>query len=454
MTIQELVNKQREYYKSGKTNDVNFRLSQLKKLRNAILNNRNNIEEALNKDLHKTNFESYMTEIGMVLDDLGFAIKHLKKWMKPNKVKTPLAQFPSKSFTVSEPYGVVLIMSPWNYPFNLCIEPLIGAISGGNTVIVKPSAYSPNISKVISNIIEENFPPEYITTVLGGRAENQELLEQKFDYIFFTGSVNVGKIVMEKASHNLTPISLELGGKSPVIVDSTANLEIAARRIAFGKYLNAGQTCVAPDYLLIERSVKEDFVKLLIKNIKSFYPNDNYEQMPHIINERHFNRLLALIGNEKIIFGGNNKIEEKFIQPTVLDNINFESPVMQEEIFGPILPIICFDDIYWAVEQIVSRPKPLALYLFSSSKEIQKLFLEKVSFGGGCINDTIIHLATPHMGFGGVGDSGMGSYHGKKSFETFTHEKSIVKKSTWLDINIRYLPYNSKKLKKLEKFLK
>jgi len=357
---------------------------------------------------------------------------------------------------VQEPYGIVLIMSPWNYPVLLTLEPLIGAIAAGNCAVVKPSAYSPETSAVIQKLISETFNPEYVAVVTGGRNENAKLLEQKFDYIFFTGSVSVGKLVMEKASKHLTPVTLELGGKSPCIIEHTANLRIAARRIAFGKFLNCGQTCIAPDYVLVEKSVHDEFVQLLKEETTKMYgeeifTNSNYGK---IVNQKHFNRVSELIAKEKVVYGGHLKKETLQIEPTILDNVTPEDAVMQEEIFGPVLPIIIVENTCEAVKFIKSRPKPLALYLFTNDKKIEKLFLREVPFGGGCVNDTIIHIATTNLPFGGVGNSGMGSYHGKKTFETFSHAKSVVKKYTWLDIALRYQPYANWKNKLIRMFLK
>ena len=367
-----------------------------------------------------------------------------------------LAQFPAKSLTVSEPYGVVLIMSPWNYPFLLTVEPLIGAIAAGNCCVVKPSAYSPATSAVVRDILAECFPPEFVAVVEGGRAENQALLDQKFDYIFFTGGVEVGKEVMTRAARHLTPVTLELGGKSPCIVDSTARLDLAAKRLVFGKLLNCGQTCVAPDYLLIDRRVKTPFLAYVQRWITVMYgenplDNDGYVRM---VNRKHFDRVMELIDPAKVVFGGRGDPETLKIQPTVLDNVSPEDPVMQEEIFGPVLPVLTFDQIGEALDFVNARPRPLALYLFSQEKSTQERFLRRTSFGGGCINDTVIHLATSRMGFGGVGASGMGSYHGRDSFETFSHRKSVVKKSTLLDLPVRYAPYSPGKDRLLRLFLR
>lgn len=453
MDIGNLVHKQREYFLTGSTKSYDFRLEMLKKLKSAVQSNEAVIAEALKKDLNKSGFESYMVETGMVLDDLGHAIKHLRNWMQNKAVPTPLAQFSSKSFIVSEPYGVALIMSPWNYPAQLCLEPLTGAIAAGNCAILKPSAYTKNTSHVIKELISSIFPEEYVAVVEGGREENKALLEQRFDYIFFTGSVEVGKYVMECASKHLTPVSLELGGKSPVIVDKSANIALSAKRIAFGKYINAGQTCVAPDYLLIYNDVKDEFIAEFEKTVTEFFPNGDFSDMPVIVNDKHYNRIMGLIAGEDIVFGGKGDAQRRFIEPTLLNNVSWDAPVMQEEIFGPVLPVLTYTELDSALDRIIARPKPLALYLFTQDKEVEANVLARVSFGGGCINDTIVHLATPNMGFGGVGESGMGSYHGKLSFDTFSHKKSILKKRS-LDLPMRYHPYTEKNFKLIRMFLK
>lgn len=454
MDITQIVNRQREYYLSGATRPLKARKEALRKLKTAIIANEQLLLDALEMDLHKPSSEAYMCEIGIVLDEIRFHLKHLHHWTKNKTVPTPLAQFCSKSFVSPEPYGVVLIMAPWNYPVQLCLSPLVGAISAGNCAVLKPSAYTPTVSAVLAKMVRDYFPKDFITVVEGGRAENTALLEQRFDYIFFTGSTAVGKIVMEAAAKNLTPVSLELGGKSPVIVDETANIDIAARRIAFGKILNAGQTCVAPDYLFVHHSVKEQFIKAYQKALAEFFPNKDLSDMPRIINDKHFARLTGLLVNEKIIIGGATDEERCFIEPTVIDDVRPDAPIMQQEIFGPILPIIEFTYIEECIHYICAHPKPLALYLFTLNKQTEKQILDRCSFGGGCINDTIIHLATPYMGFGGVGASGMGSYHGKNSFDTFTHYRSIVKKRYRPDIRMRYRPYTEKKERLIRKFLK
>lgn len=458
-TIHEIVQRQREFFMTGATLDVDYRVDALKRLRGAIKAHEKDIADALYKDLRKSELESYMSETGMVLDEIKYELKHIRKWSRTKRVKTPIAQFISKSFVVPQPYGVVLVMAPWNYPVQLCLEPLVGAVAAGNVAIVKPSAYAAEVSRCLANIVEEVFPPEYVAVVEGGREQNTQLLEEKFDYIFFTGSETVGKIVMEKASRHLTPVSLELGGKSPVIVDRTANLEVSARRLAFGKYLNAGQTCVAPDYLLIERSVKDNFLECFERAVSEFFPKGGFSNMPVIVNDRHFKRLMDAIDaskakGAKVFIGGNGDTGSRFIEPTVLDNVTWDSPIMEQEIFGPILPVIEYDNLDDVLDIIKQRPKPLALYLFSNDKAVQRKVLSSVPYGGGCVNDTIIHLATPYMGFGGVGESGMGSYHGKRSFDTFTHYKSIVKKSNVIDLPMRYHPYSEKKLAFIKKVMK
>lgn len=444
--INDLVENQRKYYKTGVTLPIKFRIEQLKKLYAIIKKYENEIKTALKSDLGKNNYESFMCEIGLAFSEISYMIHHTKKFAKSKNVKTPLIQFASHSFKQPIPYGNTLIMSPWNYPFLLTIEPLTDAISAGNTAIIKPSAYSPETSKIIEKIIKECFSPEYVAIVTGGREENSALLNQKFDFIFFTGSQAVGKEVLEHAAQNLTPVVLELGGKSPCIVDSSANLKLAAKRIVFGKYLNCGQTCVAPDYILCESKIKNQFIEEFITQIKLQYgenplKNENYGK---IINQKHFERLCNLIDKEKVIFGGKTNSETCQIEPTVMDNVNYEDAIMGEEIFGPIMPILTFEDFEQLVDELKEKDKPLALYIFSSNKKHIKKVKTELSYGGGCINDVVIHLTTSEMGFGGVGTSGMGSYHGKEGFNTFTHYKSIVDKKTWIDIPMRYQPHKNK----------
>lgn len=444
--IKEVLEKQRAYFAKGETCDVSFRLNALNTLREAVRRHEKEILDALKSDLGKAPFEAYETEIGIILEELGHTIKNLRKWTAVKRVRVPFMHFKSSCYIYREPYGLSLIMSPWNYPFQLTLAPLIGSMAGGNCSVVKPSAYSPATSSVIARMLGACFEERYIAVIEGGREANNALLEEKFDYIFFTGSVGVGKMVMESASRNLTPLTLELGGKSPCIVDGDANIEIAARRIVWGKFLNAGQTCVAPDYLLAHREIKEPLLKDLKKYIRQFYgeaPLKN-EDYPRIVNRRHFERLKGFLDNGDMAAGGEFDENTLRIAPTVLDGIKWEDPVMQEEIFGPVLPVIEFSDISQVISSVNSRPKPLALYLFTTSKATENRVVRSIPFGGGCINDTIVHLASSHMPFGGVGESGMGGYHGKWSFAAFTHEKSILKKSNRIDIKLRYPPYGDK----------
>lgn len=454
LDIRSIVARQREFFESGATRPLSFRMDALRKLQKALQKNDDLIAQAMKSDLNKSPFESYMTETGMVLDEIRFHLKHLPRWIRTRSVLTPVTQFHAKSFVAPEPFGVALIMSPWNYPVQLCLDPVVGAISGGNCAVIKPSAYAPATSSALAKIISESFPPEYLTVVEGGREQNNALLEEKFDYIFFTGSVEVGKTVMEAAAKHLTPVTLELGGKSPVIVDETANMKLAARRIAFGKVLNAGQTCVAPDYLLIHHSVKDRFLEEYKKALREFFPDGDMTEMPIIISEKHFQRVSNLLKGEQTYVGGGTEGSRRFIEPTVLTNISPESPVMQEEIFGPVLPVMTYDDLDECIRFVRSRPRPLALYLFTESRAVEERILSTCSFGGGCVNDTIIHLANSRMGFGGVGHSGMGSYHGKLSFDTFTHYRSIVRKSTWIDLPMRYHPYTAKNFSLVRRLMK
>lgn len=454
--IKQLIDMQRDFFYSGNTLPVQKRILALKKLKAAILHYQSDIEAALKKDLGKGGFEGYMCEIGMTLSEIDYMLRHIRSLTREQRVHTPLAQFVSKSYRKPSPYGVVLIMSPWNYPFLLTLDPLVDALAAGNTVVLKPSAYSPNTSAMIKKLISECFPKKYVAVVTGGRAENTSLLEEHFDYIFFTGSQAVGKEVMRYASNHLTPVTLELGGKSPCIVDKTANVKLAAKRIVFGKFLNCGQTCVAPDYIYCDSSIKDALVSEIKKQIalqfgKEPLFNKDYGK---IINDKHFHRLLGLIDKEKVVAGGSFDEEALRIEPTVLNNVSFDDPVMQEEIFGPILPILTFDSLSSAITKINSMPHPLALYLFTSDKKAERKVTGSCGFGGGCINDTIIHLATSEMGFGGFGESGMGSYHGKEGFRTFTHYKSIVDKKTWMDLPMRYQPYTDFHNKLIHLFLK
>lgn len=443
--IETILEKQRAFFATGKTFDTGFRRAALLRLKKAVRRCEKEICAALGADLGKSDTEGYMCEIVLTLAEIDEQLKHMEEWSRTRQVKTSLANFPSRGLLVQEPYGTVLIMSPWNYPFLLAMEPLAGAIAAGNCCVVKPSAYAPRTSAVIAAMVREIFPIRYAAVIEGGRKENQELLEQKFDYIFFTGSVAVGKHVMEKAAAHLTPVTLELGGKSPCIVDRTARLSLAAKRIVFGKFLNCGQTCVAPDYVLVDRRVKDAFLKELIRWTKKMYGEDAFANPDYgrIVNRKHFDRIRGLIMPQKVVYGGRVREESLQIEPTILYPASAADAVMQEEIFGPLLPVIVVEDMEEAQRFIQAGPRPLACYVFTSRKKTEERFLRDCSFGGGCINDTIMHLTTQTLPFGGVGDSGMGSYHGRKSFETFSHQKSVLKKSVLLDVPARYQPYRA-----------
>ena len=454
--IKDLITRQRSYFQSGATLPVSARLAALRRLYNAISSHEKEIRRALQKDLGKSGFESYMCETGMVLEEISYMLKHTRKFAREQRVHTPLAQFCSRSYKKPSPYGVTLIMSPWNYPFMLTLSPLADALAAGNTAVVKPSAYSPYTSEVLLSILTECFDPKYVAVVTGGRAENTCLLREHFDYIFFTGSQAVGKEVMRSAAEHLTPVTLELGGKSPCIVDQTADIRLAARRIVFGKYLNCGQTCVAPDYVYCHRSVKDQLIKEVQKQIRRQYGKQPLHSSDYgkIINEKHFDRILGLIDEKKVVHGGGSDRSTLRIEPTVMDNVTFSDAVMQEEIFGPVMPILVFDSLDEVIRRINSMPHPLALYIFTTNKKAARKVTARCGFGGGCINDTIIHLATSEMGFGGFGESGMGAYHGKTGFDTFTHYKSIVDKKTWIDLPMRYQPYRKGDEKLVRFFLK
>lgn len=454
--INDIVLRQREFFDSGKTLNTDFRINALKKLRYVIKKHEKEICSALKADLGKSRFESYMCEVGLALSEISYMIDHTKRFSAEKRVLTPLAQYASRSYVKPSPYGVTLIMSPWNYPFMITIDPLADALAAGNTAVLKPSAYSPNTSEVIKKIVEECFRPEYVAVITGGRQENRCLLSEKFDYIFFTGSQAVGREVMRHAAENLTPITLELGGKSPCIVDSAAKIELAAKRIVFGKFLNCGQTCVAPDYIYCDEKIKDRLIVEIIKQIERQFGkkpllNSNYGK---IINEKHFDRILSLINSEKVVFGGDNDRQNLRIEPVVMDNVQWNDAVMREEIFGPVLPVLTYRNIGEAVKKVNSMAHPLALYIFSENKSVIKYVTEKCQFGGGCVNDTIIHLATSNMAFGGVGESGMGGYHGKAGFDAFSHKKSIVDKKTWMDLPLRYQPYKQINEKIIKIFLK
>ena len=425
-TLREKINKQREYFSTGETKDINFRIEKLKKLRDVLKSEEEKIFEALKKDLMKSSFESYVTEVAMVYDEINMHIKNIKKWSKKRRVKTPLVQFPAKSFIQLEPYGVVLIIGPFNYPFMLTMDPLIGAIAAGNTAVIKPSESAPETSKILKEILEKVFDEKYVLHVNPERGKEvvEELLKEKFDYIFFTGSATVGKIVMKAASQYLTPVTLELGGKSPCIIDKDCKLELAARRIVWGKLLNSGQTCVAPDYLYVHKDIAEDYSKM--------------------VNEREFNRVLSYIDKEKLVFGGNYNRKTFQIEPTILKNVTWNDPVMEREIFGPIFPILPFENLDEVIRLVNSKDKPLAIYYFSEDKNKIEKVLNSTSSGGVTINDTLVHVSSSYLPFGGVGNSGMGEYHGKYSFDLFSNKKGVMNRKTFLDLKIRYAPFQNK----------
>jgi aldehyde dehydrogenase (NAD+) len=432
---------QRKFHKKGLTRGIDDRVLQLLKLKSIIQASQSDIYSALEKDLGKCQLESYMTEVGLTINEIDFMIKNIKRLSKYKRVKTPVMFFGGSSFIAPEPYGTVLIIGPWNYPFQLVMIPLVGAIAAGNCAVVKPSELSPNVSNVITKIINENFDKEYIISVEGGVDTSEQLLSQKFDYIFYTGSTTVGRIVMEAATKNLTPVTLELGGKSPCIVDKETNLDIAAKRIAWGKLINCGQTCVAPDYLFVHKEIKDKLIERIISSVNEFYGSNpiNNEQYSKIINERHFNRLMSLINDQNIIYGGQHDIGKLKISPTIIYPVTNDSKIMQDEIFGPFLPILEYDNLNEVIDFINDRPKPLALYFFSNNKSNVKQIITNTSSGGVCINDTINHITNAYLPFGGVGDSGIGNYHGIATFDTFSHKKSILKNQIAYDIKLKYL---------------
>lgn len=438
--IRDLKRKQKNYFYSGETKPLAFRHKQLEALKAGIKKREQEIIEALRKDLNKGEHEAYMTEIGFIHSEIKDTLKNLDYWASPVRERSPLTHFGGKSLIYKQPYGVVLIIAPWNYPFQLAIAPLVGAIAAGNTAIVKPSELTPHTSSVIRELIASTFPEQYIACVEGDAEVAKTLLDEQMDYIFFTGSTAIGKKVMEAASRNLTPVTLELGGKSPAIVTEDANLKIAAKRIIWGKMINAGQTCVAPDYVLVHEKRRRKFLKLLVHYLKKWYgPEERRNRVyPKIVNERHTERIAKLIDPAKVFYGGNVDVESRYVEPTILVDVDLDDAVMGEEIFGPVLPIIFYEHEYEVIETVRQRPNPLALYVFTENKESERFIMDNLSFGGGCVNDTIMHLATPYLPFGGVGESGMGQYHGKSSFDTFTHNKSVLKQPTAFDLPVRY----------------
>lgn len=453
--IEHMVSTQKQYFYAQQTKSINSRIQALNKLRDAVKQNEQRIMDALKQDLNKSEVEAYTSEIGILLEEIRFTLKHLAKWMKPKKVKTALTHVGSKGKIVPEPYGVALIIAPWNYPFQLALSPLVGAIAAGNTAIIKPSELTPSVSRVIQELLAEAFDPAFVTGIEGAVETTSLLLKQPLDYIFFTGSVNVGKIIMQEAGKQLIPVTLELGGKSPCIVHEDANLDLAAKRIMFGKGMNAGQTCVAPDYLLVHKKVKAQLVEKLREAIYQFYGSNPLEsdRYGRIVSERHFTRLVEFLKDGNATVGGGYNKSTLTIEPTVLSEVSWTSDVMQEEIFGPILPMIEYETLDEVIHKVQEKAKPLALYLFTESEDVQNVITERLSFGGGCINDTLMHIATPYLPFGGVGESGTGQYHGKDSFQTFSHFKSMLAQTTKFDFSFRY-PSEKQNLKMIKKLLK
>ena len=453
MNFEEILADQRTFFNSLKTRPLQFRKRNLEKLREVIRKNEDFLYEAVYKDFSKSKFDTYTTEISFVLKDIEYYLKNLNSLAKPKKVKTNLANQLGKSRIYTDPLGCTLVIGAWNYPYQLSLSPMIAALAAGNTCIVKPSEVAEHTMKAMAKIINENFPKEYLFVVEGGVEEITEILKLKFDKIFFTGSTKVGQIVYEAAAKNLTPVTLELGGKSPAIVTANADFEVAAKRIVWGKFLNAGQTCVAPDYILVDEKVKDSFLDALRAQIIKFDYQPGAEHYTQIINQRNFERLIRFIDREKVYLGGNYDLQKKYIEPTVLHNINWDDNVMQDEIFGPILPVLTFNNFNEALLKISEKEKPLAAYLFTNNSEEKESFTSKISFGGGCINDVVMHLSNENLPFGGVGNSGIGNYHGKFGFETFSHQKSVLERVTWGEPDIKYPPYTEKKLNWIKKLL-
>jgi len=454
--LQSHLDTQKKFFLSGKTKDISFRIKQLKKLRKLLKDNEQRLIDAVHSDFKKSAFETYATEIGLVITDINYAIKNIESWSKPDTVSSSLVNFPSKNFIITEPYGCALIIAPWNYPILLALQPLVGAIAAGNTAILKPSELTPNTSETIEELISKEFDEQILKVILGGVEESSALVKMDFDYIFFTGSTRVGKIIMKDAAEKLTPLTLELGGKSPCIVDKSANLETSAKRIAWGKFVNAGQTCVAPDYLMVEKSAKQDFLDHLKNSIQQLYGDDPElsPDYPRIISDDHFKRLSDFLDEGFLVTGGQTNADDLYIAPTVLSDISWNHKIMQDEIFGPILPVLEFEEVEEVISIVNSRPRPLALYVFTADQQFEDQILNSISFGGGAVNDTIAQLGNHHLSFGGVGASGFGSYHGKASFDCFSHKKSVMKKPFWPDVPIRYAPYDDLKLGLVKKVLK
>lgn len=453
MKYAEILQSQKIFFNSHKTKDLNFRKTQLKKLKNLIKKHENQLYEAIYKDFGKSEFETFGTEISFIYKDIDYYLKNLNSLAKPKKVKTNIVNQLGSGKIYREPLGNCLVIGAWNYPYQLTLTPVVAAIAAGNTCIIKPSELPENTMKAMAQLINENFDSAFLYVVEGGVEETTEILKLKFDKIFFTGSPRVGKIVYQAAAEHLTPVTLELGGKSPAFITENADLEVAARRIVWGKFINAGQTCIAPDYLYVQENIKSKFIEILLSEIKKRNYHENAEHFCKIINERNFDRLEKLINREKLIFGGETHREKRYISPTVLDHVTWEDAVMQEEIFGPILPILTYKNLDEAIQKVIEGEKPLSAYIFSNNAKEQTKILEKLSFGGGCINDTLMHISNHHLPFGGVGNSGLGNYHGKFGFDAFSHQKAILVKSIYLEPELKYPPYTDGKLKILKKLL-
>lgn len=455
-TIRQWLKQQKSSINGGKTGSLEFRLQQLRALKRSVQQHEREIIQALHQDLHKPEFEAYSTEIGYLYDSIGYVMKHLHHWMKPERVRNPLVHLGSRSCIYSEPYGSALIIGPFNYPFMLVMDPLVGAIAAGNCAVVKPSEFTPHVSAVISKLIGECYDESYVRVIQGGQETTSTLLQAPFDMIFFTGSVRVGKIVMKAAAEHLTPVVLELGGKSPCIVDKNVNLDVAAQRIVWGKYLNTGQTCVAPDYVLVHKDVRAELIAKMKTCITSFYGTEPQRSPDYgrIVNLAHWERLNGLLEGAVIAAGGQTDRGDLYISPTLIEQVDWSDKVMEDEIFGPVLPVLEYHNLDQVIEAVNSRPKPLALYLFTNDKQIEQRIMSTVSFGGGCVNDTIMHLVSPYLPFGGVGSSGMGAYHGRHSFDAFSHKKSVLGRSTWMNPSFLFPPYNDKKLGLVKRFLK
>lgn len=453
-SVKELVADQHAFFNRDKTKEVAFRINRLNKLKAILKERERDFIEAVKEDFQKPPLESYGTEIGFLYSEIDHTLKHIKKWAKPERVWGSFINFPSRSYIYRQPYGVSLVIGAWNYPLLLSLSPALGSMAAGNCTIIKPSEISSHTSALLADVINSNFDPGYLKVIEGAAEISQQLLDEPLDYIFFTGSTRVGKIIMKEAAKQLTPVTLELGGKSPAIVHSDADVKTAAKRIAWGKLLNAGQTCVAPDYVYVHEDLKKSLLKHLIEEITGFYGSDprKSSDFARIINEKHYNRLKGYLDNGSIVAGGQTSEEDLYISPTILDNISWDDKVMQEEIFGPILPVMAYDDLPVLIDILKSKPTPLSLYLFTDSKDVEEKVIKELPFGGGCINDTIAHLGNLNLPFGGLGQSGFGNYHGKSSFDIFTHKKSIMKKPTWLENPMRYAPYSGK-LKWLKKFI-